>query len=391
MKIGPAGRKVVFISRQDNEPSVDYIMLSEALRGAGIETDMYLRRMEKDEARFLDSALSNIGMLLRQMKAIAGARVCITDGYSIPLSVLRHRKCLTVIQLWHASGAIKKFGLQTLPVMSEREKVMARALNMHGGYDYFVAPSVRTASFFSEAFGMSPDRALVTGTPYIDALLGGVFDKREEINRSYRETAENERGGHPKKVVLYVPTYRGGELDGEAEAKGEGGPEGENAASRRSAELRDALDSEKFIFIVKCHPVDEPSYDGGDDGGESFFMPPGYLAEELISAADAVVTDYSSLAFAAGLLSKPLFFFVPDIERYRACPGLNVDPEKEYGNYTSRDAASLAAIIDDTLCGVDSYDYAREKEFVSAYFDDFGGGCTERLVSVISGFVRGDE
>jgi CDP-glycerol glycerophosphotransferase (TagB/SpsB family) len=133
--------------------------------------------------------------------------------------------------------------------------------------------------------------------------------------------------------------------------------------------------------------VDESSYDCGDDGGESFFTPPGYLAEELISAADAVVTDYSSLAFAAGLLSKPLFFFVPDIERYRAHPGLNFDPEKEYGHCTSRDAEGLAAIIEDTVCGVDSYDYAREKEFISSYFDVPIGACTERLVSAISGFV----
>ena len=52
--------------------------------------------------------------LLHCAAQLATAEVCIVDGYCIPVSVLHHRKELRVVQVWHALGAIKKFGRQAL-------------------------------------------------------------------------------------------------------------------------------------------------------------------------------------------------------------------------------------------------------------------------------------
>jgi CDP-ribitol ribitolphosphotransferase len=360
MKLAPTRNKAVFISRQGDEPSTDYAVLSEALGAAGLVTEMHLRRQEKDNARFMAEARANLFVILRQMKALAVARVVVTDGYSIPVSILKHRKGLTVIQMWHAIGAVKKFGRQTIPTMGEREKKRAIALKMHEGYDYFVAPSETTACFFAEAFGMSADRALVTGTPYLDALAAGNSDRSghcRDIAALYPEIAKNDADGHPSDVVLYVPTYR----SRAARPKGEGEPECGGDA------LRDAL-GEGYVVIERKHPIDVV---GGSSSQE-------LTAEELMYFADIVVTDYSSLAITAALLEKPLYYYVYDIEEYLRSPGLNIDPEEEYGKYAARDAGELARRI---IAG--GYDYAYERAFAAKYVSTFDGKCTERLAEAI--------
>ncbi|MDR1042707.1 MAG: CDP-glycerol glycerophosphotransferase family protein [Clostridiales Family XIII bacterium] len=361
MKLGPSGNKAVFISRQGDEPSTDFAALADALEAEGLETEMCLHRQEKDNARFMAEAGANLSAILRQMKAIAGARVAVTDGYSIPVSILKHRKSLTVIQIWHAIGAVKKFGLQTVPSMGEDEKKRASMLKMHGGYDYFVAPSRAAARFFAEAFGMGADKALITGTPYLDALSEGRFnraDRSGDMAALYPEIAGNDAAERPAKVVLYVPTYR----------KAARAEEGEDAGTRGGDALRDALGADGFIVIERKHPIDE--------AGETPSL--GFSAEELMYHADVVVTDYSSLAITVALLGKPLYFYLYDIDEYRNSPGLNIDPEKEYGKYAARGADELARLIREG-----EYDHAYERGFAGKYVETFDGNCTERLTAEI--------
>jgi CDP-glycerol glycerophosphotransferase (TagB/SpsB family) len=439
MKLRPVERKAVFLSRQGDAPSVDYARLAAALEAAGIKTEMYLQRQEKDAARFMGNAGASLRMILRQMKALATAKVAVTDGYSIPISVLKHRSDVKIIQIWHAVGAVKKFGLQTLPVMEEGERKRALALKMHAGYDYFAAPSAAAADFFAEAFGMYRGRALITGTPYLDALYGGeLAEPKEGIAEALPALAENERLGRPRRVVLYVPTYREG---------------GGSADAVRA--LAAALDPGRYILVVKSHPIEngtELAPGNGDNGagngdngtglasnngdkgpgngdngtefapnnGEQHITNNGeqhtadnaavfasaHTAESLIHAADAVITDYSSLAITAALAGKPLFFYLYDVDEYRLAPGLNIDPEREYGRYAARDAAELARIMDGSLGAGEAsaadgrsgagdipampsapYDKAYEAAFAERYVETYDGRCTERLAAAVKGFV----
>jgi CDP-ribitol ribitolphosphotransferase len=402
MKFGKPERKVVFLSRQGDVPSADYRMLAGALESEGVKTEMYLQRQEKDEARFMGSAGGNLRMILRQMKALATARVAVTDGYAIPVSILKHHKALTVIQLWHAAGAVKKFGLQALPHMSGPERRRAAALKMHQGYDVFVAPSEKTAQFFAEAFGMTPEKALITGTPYLDALYAGDFECREKILRAYPCLDGGAAGRSDRKAnVLYLPTYRTEQAYAGERAGGQGSAQGTRGAARALAE---ALDPDRYNLIVRLHPVEGAGGSAGsDDGGSAcpgaaglagpgndvsvcsgarVFELPEFSAEELFSVADCVVTDYSSLALVAGLAEIPVYFFLYDAEAYRDSPGLNIDPEDVYEKYTARDAAALADRIDAP------YDMEYERSFTDAYIEVFDGGCTARLTAKIIEYLQ---
>ena len=142
-KLFPSQNKIVFLSRQSDTMSIDYSKIIERLieLSPDIKIVTLLKRQEKDTENFIASGFENAIYLLKQMWALARARVAVVDGYCIPVSILKHNRTLTIIQIWHAIGAFKKFGLQTLPLMTEKENRVAKALKMHDGYSYVIAPS----------------------------------------------------------------------------------------------------------------------------------------------------------------------------------------------------------------------------------------------------------
>jgi CDP-ribitol ribitolphosphotransferase len=396
MKLGKAkpGR-IVFLSRQSDEPSDDYAALIAALRkpeapGGGAppttsappEIITFTKRQEKSAANFLRCAPANLLFMLRQLKALSKASVAVTDGYSIPVSVLRHRPELTVIQIWHASGAIKKFGLQTTDRMTASDRKRAKILHMHENYDIAIAPSRAAAAFFAEAFGMDPEQIAVTGTPRLDALRGGTYNKRNEILAARPDITEAAAAG--KKIIVYLPTYRGGNI-----------PDQENNFTPAAA-LAETLGPEGYYIIEKGHPIDAEQAKKGrsadaagnaeakcvSSGGAAYAaLGNAFSAEEFLSVADAALTDYSSLAIDAALLGVPLFFYLYDIEDYRQHPGLNIDPEEEYGKYAARGAAALASLIDSAFHECYNSDY--EARFAEKYIETYDGECTKRLCDLI--------
>ena len=98
--------KVILLSRQSNEKSLDFRILENALKNAGYNVVCMCRFIDKS----LTDKIKYCFYMLKIMNNLSDARVCITDGYSIPVSLLNHKDELIIIQMWHASGATKKFG-----------------------------------------------------------------------------------------------------------------------------------------------------------------------------------------------------------------------------------------------------------------------------------------
>ena len=53
--------------------------------------------------------------LMRGMVLVRTSRYVIVDNAYLPIHVAPHRRRTTVIQVWHAAGALKRFGLDTMP------------------------------------------------------------------------------------------------------------------------------------------------------------------------------------------------------------------------------------------------------------------------------------
>ena len=300
--------KVAIISRESDEKTLDVRMLEEELRQRGIRVKVLSKLLTKEKS--VKNAVGYLGHMLKQEAEILSSDVVVLDTYCIPASMIPHKSGTKVVQMWHALGAVKKFGWQTVGRPDGTSERTAKLMRMHSGYDYVICPSEVTAEYYSEAFRTPKNKIVKLGLPRIDYIRAVTHGEKgeqtkERIRKRYPKIAEE-----GKKTVLYAPTFRRG-------------------ASPDIAGLADALDSERYNIIVKLHPL----YGGGgrvfrdniiyDDDFETY---------ELIAAADAVISDYSSLVIEASLSDKPLYLYTYDIDDYEKSTGLNMDFEGRGGS-----------------------------------------------------------
>src|SRR5699024_11742289 len=74
----------------------------------------------------------------------------------------------TCIQLWHAAGAIKQFGLQDLTNSDRSKRALRRFQKVYNRFDYVVVGSKQMEKVFKESFGLPEERFLYTGIPRTD-------------------------------------------------------------------------------------------------------------------------------------------------------------------------------------------------------------------------------
>src|SRR5699024_769867 len=116
-------------------------------------------------------------------------------------SLLKHKKSLTIIQMWHALGKIKKSGYQTLGKESGRSKKTADLLQMHRNYDLVIAGGQAWNRYYEESFRVSADKIVNIGLPRIDFLIQKESENREKVLKIYPDFVH-------KTVILYAPTFR---------------------------------------------------------------------------------------------------------------------------------------------------------------------------------------
>ena len=335
--------KVAIISRESDEKTLDVAMLEEELSRRGIRVKVLSKLLTKDKS--VRNALGYLGQIVRQEAEILRSDVVVLDTYCIPASMLPHRKGTKVVQIWHALGAVKKFGWQTVGKTDGSSARTAKRMRMHEGYDYVVCPSEATARHYCEAFRVSRDKIVKLGLPRIDFIKAMTHgdegcDMKERVLDRYPKLRDA-----GKKTVLYAPTFRRGQM-----------PD--------AAGLADALDPQRYNVLVKLHPLYAAGVKAERDNviyGDDF------STYELLSAADIVVSDYSALVIEATLSDRPLYLYTYDEEEYGNRTGLNMDFSSEaIGKYTFSDARELAKALEQP------YDFDALRAFGRKYIEAEG-------------------
>ena len=347
LKLLRTKNKITYISRQSNSPSIDFELLFSRIKqlDSNVEQVMLTRKIEKGLLNKLKYAFHT----LKQMYHIATSKVVIVDTYIIPVSVLKHKKELKVIQIWHALGAIKKFGYQVIGKQEGSSDVVAKSMKMHNNYDLITCSSSTTAKFYSEAFNTDINKIKVLGMPRVDYILN--TNKNEEIldmNPSYKD----------KKTILYIPTFR----------------------KKEKIQLEDLIqkvDNTKYNLIIKLHPLDNTKVD------EKYLVKGDFSTYDLMHFADYIITDYSATAIEASLLQKPLFLYVYDIDTYVEKRGLNVELTEELKSSTSKNIQDILDIIEK-----DTYDYSKLEKFRNKYVETYNNNNTQNICEVILEFMK---
>lgn len=342
MKLRKTENKIVWLSRQSNEKSSDMEMLSEEISKLSPETKQIFRlcRLENESGL----SVSYIFFVLRDMWELANARIAITDTYSIAVSCLNHKENLTVFQIWHALGAVKKFSLQSAGKAQGRDSGVAKAMSMHKNYDFVISPSEKTAEFYCEAFGCSKDKIVIASLPRVDVILDDKsrYEEFIECNPQYKN----------KKLIAYLPTFR----DGDA---------------LYIKNLFDAFkNNEEYALIVSPHPATKVSDEYSFNGKFSTY--------DLAKLSDGIISDYSATSIECSLLNKPLWFYVPDYEKYKAEKGLNIEVKNEFSKACFENENELLNAIQNN-----DYDFDNLKRFSDKFVEYKGTDNAEKLAGII--------
>lgn len=349
MKLRKTQDKILWLSRQSDVKSSDMQMLEKAIMRKSPKTKQIFRlKRLKDESSL---SLSYIFSIFGDMWELASAKVVLIDTYSIPVSCLKHKKNLKTVQLWHAMGAVKKFGLQSAGKAQGRDLGVSKAMHMHENYDYVIAPSEATGEIYCKAFGCNKENIKILSLPRVDILLNGV---------SFREDFEmfnpNYKG---KKIVAYIPTFR----------------DNDDVYAKRLYEA--FRNNNEYKLVVSAHPLSKTAESG------AYKYEGGFNSSNLMKLADIIITDYSACAIEGALLNKPMYFYIPDYDVYKNEQGLNVDIKQEMPSISFEDEKNLISAIEKN-----EYDFNVLSQFSEKYVENKKTNNTERMAGFVCSLLK---
>ncbi len=266
---------------------------------------------------------------------------------------LRIRPEAAWVQLWHAEGAFKRFGLDAVgddPALEERVRRGSAKLR------FVVCSSRGVVPIYAGAFGVAQERVLPLGSPRADRYIA------RNASLDSRAFRAQYLGGTEKKVVLYAPTFR------------------DNPAENRR--LLEAFDfnrfqrelGDRYTLVLRLHPQfhDVPIPEGVCD------MTGFADAAALIAACDLLVTDYSSICMDFALLGKPCVFYAFDLDRYADARSFYFDYRAYVPGAVVQDFDSLLAAVADG-----GRDASALERFVAFNFDKPDGRSAARIADVV--------
>lgn len=301
IKLFPTKHQIVMISRQSNNITLDFRLIQNELneKYGNLKVVVLCKKIENG----IKNKILYCMYILKTMYYLATSKLCIIDGYCIPVSILKHKKNLTVIQIWHASGAVKKFGYQILDKKEGTSSWIAKLMCMHKNYDYLIAPSEITKDIFSKAFNVSKEKIIKLGLPRLEYIVNPMYDKSNEIYKQYPHLKD-------KKNIVYIPTFRKN-----------------NNINLVDNVIKTKIDKNKYNLIISLHPLDKTEVP------KEYLIDKKYSSFDLIKIADYIITDYSVLSIEASVLGKPIFLLLEDLQEYKNNRGLNIDFTKELPSF----------------------------------------------------------
>ncbi|RIJ69534.1 CDP-glycerol glycerophosphotransferase family protein [Rummeliibacillus sp. POC4] len=254
--------------------------------------------------------IPNNKMNLRQFKEIAyisNAKYILLDDYYLPVYLIKPRKGTSIVQLWHAAGAFKKFGYSTVDTKFGPSSSYLKIIPIHSHYTHVFVSSKNMIPYYAEAFHMSEERIYPIGVPRIDFFADEKYVKK--TNKKVLKSLTKEQQQMVK--ILVAPTYRAANNYRESDLD----------MVEEILAISKQIEKDKLI-IFAGHPYMEESKFERLQKQSNIIMNSQFSANDWMPLADAFITDYSSAIFEFGLLQKPLAHYVPDLEEYKKSRGL---------------------------------------------------------------------
>ncbi len=216
------------------------------------------------------------------------------------------------VQLWHGCG------FKTRTVFSRCEH----------RYEYNIVISDLYKKIHKEIYGLRDDQVLITGYPKEDWLYHPYTKWKEAFNIP-----------DAQKYIFWLPTFRASV--GQLSELNETVPEGETGFPILYSEddfgkLNSILSRGNTEMVIKLHPFQNRealslgSYSNIILLDNDMIFDAGIQINELLGHADALISDYSSVAVDYLQLDRPIGFTLDDVEEYEKNRGFVFDNIREW-------------------------------------------------------------
>ena len=257
---------------------------------------IWIVKSDKEEEFIPKGIIAVKGDTVRAIFHITTAKIWVDNCRK---SFFYKKKKQYYIQTWHgfALKRIEKDVVDKLGKAYVRSAIQdSKAINL------IVSDSGFMTDLYKSSFWYDGE-IVEWGSPRNDVLIKEekIANNRLEI-QTYYDIPQN------SKIILYAPTFR---VDGTLEPYKIGIKNTIQAASKRF--------SSNFIVLVRLHPnisdkSSELNFEWGSDCIDVSKYPD---IQTLLSAADMVISDYSSLMFDYALSGRPCFQYAVDIDEYK--------------------------------------------------------------------------
>lgn len=336
--------KILFADGHHHELPYSMVHLYHYVKEKGYETELHLADFGTD------SYLSGIKAMIKFMKSYATAECVFLCDYYLPAGSCKKRRETKVVQLWHACGALKKFGYDAEEDISSFYKG-----NSMKNCTLVTVSSKACEAIYAGAFKVPKRYVKALGISRTDRYMSEAY--RKLCIEKFYKTCPEAKG---RKVILWAPTFRGNARMPKLE--------GASAVDRLERQL-----GKDYYIVRRLHPHLE-----GKCGVSNCNM----LTEEIMPAADLLITDYSSVLFDFMVYKKPIVLFAPDSKKYTESRGFYIDYDR-IPAFHAENAKALSEAVSAALNGEMPVSKETYDKFYRKYMEQCDGRATERIVQEV--------
>lgn len=286
------------------------------------------------------------------------SNIIVTNGSYAPWFPFRKKQY--VINTWHGGGAYKKVENEA-PGADWATKRRARFCA--DNIDLFLASCRVQEEQMIRTTYQYKGEVLRAGTPRNDKLVNGDTDQMaNKVRQQYGIAADTH-------ILLYAPTYR------------KANPPVEFLADELVHVLEET--GEKWVVLSRFHRYQTQDMNLMVSGTKVIEAADYPDMQELLCAADIMVTDYSSCVWDYSFLKRPCVLYVPDQQQYIEHTGFYV-PMEEWPFLRAHNMSELKDIMVSLRDNQERENLLKNMEaHIQALGGYENGACREQLAAII--------
>lgn len=305
-------------------------------------------------------------------KELCSAKVVVSNSFLYVNMPVTLKKDQALIQTWHGSLGIKKFGKNDIKDSKRRVKALIKTGEMTS---CCLTNSQLENHSLSDTFWPDTPKLM-----YGHARNDLFFPQNEEKRRELREKYFSKWNLPPEtKIAMYAPTFRDKKDFSCYDINFE----------RAAAALSERFGGE-WRIVLRYHPSMRKDYAKNPSCGayEDYVIEATNVLDmqELIAITDVAITDYSSWIYDFMLMRRPGFIFATDVEEYNTERGFYYPIETTPFPIATNNDELIGHILD--------FDEAAYLKRLESFLTEKGcvedGHAAERAVDLIYQIISGN-